>query len=299
MLVTAASPLRIIITFSFGPLQLFLMCEPSPSVSTLKVHYVLLTLFTSTERYRRTFHTNDLYRDPSRRLPGSDAVWPPATELVGVSCQHSDKQTAHAQNSLYLKLHHSTPQRLEAKSSILRSVQSSTHVHECHCWFQTDLFLPTCYPEAAEGNRATDQQKTGLESKASKKSVSCQLKDALDEPAQRVDFMVWEGEFTYFKHFHEYSDVTVTNSVAKLQAVVINSPKEKSREFWTISDVYLLFLVNCFCCWRTAAGYVSNNVLIKDSSNSSHPLLIRMIFLWPRAHIEGLASLSLSEGECH
>lgn len=140
MLVTAASPLRIIITFSFGPLQLCLMCEPSPSVSTLKVHYVLLTLFTSTESYRRTFHTNDLYRDPSRRLPGSDAVWPPATELVGVSCQHSDKQTAHAQYSLYLKLHHSTPQRLEAKSSILRSVQSSTHVHECHCWFQTDVF---------------------------------------------------------------------------------------------------------------------------------------------------------------
>lgn len=47
MLVTAASLLAIIITFSFGPLQLCLMCELSPSVSTLKVHYVLLTLFTS------------------------------------------------------------------------------------------------------------------------------------------------------------------------------------------------------------------------------------------------------------
>ena len=79
-----------------------------------------------------------------------------------------------------------------------------------------------CYLEAAESNRAIDQQKAGLKLRV--QSVSCCLKDAFWLiPVIHSDLMVCEVAFNYFRH------VTVKNIVArlikKLKAVVVNSQK--------------------------------------------------------------------------
>ena len=92
-------------------------------------------------------------------------------------------------------------------------------------------------------------------------------------------FMIWEAAFSYFKHFHEHSHVRVTNTVprliSKLKAVVINSPKETTQEFWinlrSLSDdprgqmcMLMLRCLHHFCCWRITSGHVINIVLIKE-----------------------------------
>ena len=107
-------------------------------------------------------------------------------------------------------------------------------------------------------------------------------------------FMIWEAAFSYFKHFHEHSHVRVTNTVprliSKLKAVVINSPKETTQEFWinlrSLSDdprgqtcMLMLRCLHHFCCWRITSGHVINIVLIKEVFHFLIPLLlIRMIY---------------------
>lgn len=90
---------------SFRPLQLCLMSQPSHTVSRLKEHHVLLTLFIWMCLDLMCVSAADKEKDSMQMIyavihvgvwiccccyrPGSDAIWPPATELAGVYSQYS------------------------------------------------------------------------------------------------------------------------------------------------------------------------------------------------------------------